>query len=423
MDTSKHFAEKLDRADKLRKYREEFFVPRGKIYLDGNSLGLCSVRAQQSLIEIVNVWKTMGIDGWLGRNHPWFYLAEQLAEGIAKIIGASPNEVIVTGSTTVNLHQLLTTFYRPDANRYKILIDELAFPSDAYAVQSQLRLHGYDPKKALVVVKSRDGRTIEEDDIIASMSREVAFVVLPTVLYRSGQLLDIVKITKAAHVRGVLVGFDACHSIGVVQHSFHRHGVDVAFFCTYKYVNGGPGSVAGLYVHKKHLGRYPGLAGWFSSRKDKQFDMRHEFEPAETAGAYQIGTPHILSMAPLIGSLDLFSEVGIERIRNKSLMLTQYLMDLIESELSSMGFSIGTPREDDRRGGHVALEHAEALRICKVLKQHGVVPDFRPPNVIRLAPVPLYVSYEDVFKTVQTIKYIMKRRLYLAVSKEKGVVT
>jgi kynureninase len=341
---------------------------------------------------------------------------------MAEIVGCQKEEVIVTGSTTVNLHQLVATFYRPANGRTKILADELTFPSDIYALKSQLKLKGYDPKEHLVLVKSRDGRTIEEADIIEAMTDEIALIVLPSVLYRSGQLLDMKTLTEEAHKRGILIGFDLCHSAGAIPHRLHDWGVDFAFWCNYKYLNGGPGSVAALYVNEKHLGREPGLSGWFSSKKEKQFDMELDLTPETHAGAFQIGTPHILSTAPLIGSLSLFCEVGMENIRKKSLQLTQYMMDLIEHELTDYGFTIGNPTDDARRGGHVYLEHAEAARICKALKAEGVIPDFRKPNGIRLAPVALYNTFEDVWQTVQILKQIMKEERHKKFHNEREVV-
>lgn len=228
-------------------------------------------------------------------------------------MGANPEEVIVSGSTTVNLHQLVSTFYKPEGKRTKILADELNFPSDIYALQSQVKLKGFDPEEHLVQVKSADGHTLREEDIVEAMTDEIALIVLPGVLYRSGQVLDMEYLTAEAHKRGIEIGFDLCHSVGSVPHSLSDWDVDFAFWCNYKHLNGGPGSTGGLYVNKRHFGRVPGLAGWFSSRKDKQFDMEHELTAAEDAGAYQIGTPNIFSMAPIIGSLSMFNEAGMEK--------------------------------------------------------------------------------------------------------------
>ncbi|WP_226643795.1 kynureninase [Mesobacillus subterraneus] len=416
------FAAQLDSGDLLARFRDEFYLKPDSIYLDGNSLGLLSKRAEQTLLESLADWRELGIDGWMDGKHPWFYISEKLGELTAPLVGASSEEVIVSGSTTVNLHQLVATFYKPEGKRTKILADELNFPSDIYALQSQLRIHGYDPDSHLIRVKSRDGRFLDEDDIIEAMTDEVALVVLPTVLYRSGQILDMERLTRAAHERGILIGFDGCHSIGAIPHSFSDWGVDFAYWCNYKHLNGGPGAVAGLYVNSKHFGAKPGLAGWFGSRKDKQFDMEHILTPAENAGAYQIGTPHVLSLAPLLGSLEMFAEAGIQNIREKSLRINQYLMDLIQHELGDAGFKIGSPTEDVERGGHVSLEHKEAARICKALKEEGIIPDFRAPNIVRLAPVALYTSYTDVWDAVQVLKEIMVNKSYEKFSNERGVV-
>lgn len=416
------YAKQLDKEDTLWRFREEFYLKPESIYMDGNSLGLLSKRAERTLLESLDDWKQHGIDGWTQGNHPWFFMAEKLGEKIAPLVGASPEEVIVTGSTTVNLHQLVATFYKPDGTRTKILADELTFPSDIYALQSQLRTHGYDPDTHLIRVKSQDGRFLEEDDLIKAMTEDIALIILPTVLYRSGQILDMKRLTDEAHKRGILIGFDGCHSIGAIPHSFSEWGVDFAYWCNYKHLNGGPGGVGGLYVNRKHFGTMPGLAGWFGSRKDKQFDMEHTLTPAQSAGAYQIGTPHVLSCAPLIGSLEIFTEAGIENIRQKSLKINQYLIDLIEYELTDMGFFIGTPKGDVRRGGHVSLEHKEAARICKSLKENGVIPDFRAPNIIRLAPVALYTSYAEVWKVVQILKKIMTDKQYEKFENEREVV-
>ncbi|WP_035295028.1 kynureninase [Brevibacillus thermoruber] len=411
-----------DAEDGLARFREAFYIQPGIVYLDGNSLGLLSRRAEEALLRALDDWKTRGIDGWTEGDNPWFYQAERLGAMSAPLVGAEPDEVVVSGSTTVNLHQLAAAFFCPEGKRSKILADELNFPSDIYALQSQLRLRGLDPADNLVRVKSRDGRYLAEEDIIAAMTEEVALIVLPTVLYKSGQLLDIPRLTAEAHARGIVIGFDGCHSVGAIPHRFSEWGVDFAYWCTYKYLNSGPGGVGGLYVNRKHFGRLPGLAGWFGSDKEKQFDMEHDFTPARTAGAYQIGTPHILSMAPLFGSLEMFAEAGMEAIRDKSLRQTRYLMDLIEMELPDMDFVIVSPREDERRGGHVSLEHPEAARISQALKAHGVIPDFRAPNVIRLAPVALYTSYHEVWRGVQVLKRIMQEKLYERYENKRGVV-
>lgn len=418
---TKAYAQQLDAQDELASYREEFYLL-SSLYLDGNSLGLMSKRAEKSVMDMMQSWKELGVEGWTTGNHPWFFFSERLGEMSAALVGASPEEVIVTGSTTINLHQMAATFYQPVGKRTKVIATELDFPTDIYALQSQMKLHGLNPEEHLVRVASRDGRLIEEEDIIDAMTDEVALVVLPTVLYRSGQLLDIVRLTAAAHERGILIGFDGCHSVGAIPHSFSKWGVDFAYWCNYKYVNAGPGSVGSLYVNRKHFGRAPGLAGWFSSKKDKQFDMEHTLDACENAGAYQIGTPHMLSLAPLLGSLEMFQEVSVEKLRTKSLGLTRFMMELIEVELADMAFTIANPQQDERRGGHVSLEHDEAIRICKALKEAGIIPDFRAPNIIRLAPVAFYTTYTEVWESVQILKTIMQEKSYEKFENKREVV-
>ena len=415
-------AKQFDDKDPLAKFRNEFYLKTNTFYMDGNSLGLLSKRAEFTLLQSLEDWKHHGIDGWTEGQQPWFYMAENLGEMTSHLIGAHPSETMITGSITTNLHQMLATFFKPSGHKTKILADSLTFPSDIYALQSQLELHGLSPETHLIQVPSQNGRTLLEDDIIEAIDETVALILLPSVLYRSGQLLDIERLTKAAHDHGAMIGFDLAHSIGAIPHSLHEWNVDFAVWCTYKYLNSGPGGVGGLFVHENHLGRRPGLAGWFSSKKEVQFDMSHTLTPAETAGAYQIGTPHIFSMAPLIGALDIMNEAGIENIRKKSLSLTRYLINLVEENLLEDGFVITNPTEDTRRGGHVCLEHDEAARICKALKQEGVIPDFRAPNVIRLAPIALYSSYEDVYHVVEILKSIMREKTYQQFSNKRNVI-
>ena len=410
MECTIEFARKLDQEDDINHYRQEFYIPANTIYMDGNSLGLLSRRAELAVLNLLDSWKNFGIDGWTKGEHPWFHLSEKLGEMCAPLIGAMPEEVIITGSTTTNLHQLIATFYKPQGKKTKIVVDELNFPSDLYAVSSQLSLHGKSPEEDIVMVKGKDGLLLEED-IIEAMTEEVAMIVLPSVLYRSGQILNIKKLTDEAHKRDILIGFDLCHSIGAIPHSLDEWGVDFAFWCTYKHLNGGPGSVGGLYTNQKHLGKSPGLAGWFGSRKEKQFDLEIFMTPAGQAGSFQIGTPHILSAAPLLGSLEIFGEVGIHKIRSKSEQLTEFMRILIENELSNFEFTIITPSEREQRGGHLFLMHKEAARICKVLKSRNIIPDYRPPNGIRLAPVALYNTFEEVWKTVNILKEIMERKM------------
>lgn len=408
-------ARQLDAQDGLRNFRDEFYLPETGLYFDGNSLGLLSRPAEQRLMQAIGDWKRLGIDGFTQGQAPWFYLAEELAALLAPLVGAAADEVIAANSTSVNLHQILATFYKPEGKRTRIVIDEYAFPTDVYTIQSQMGLHGLDWHSHLLTVKSTQ-RLIEEDEIVALLGAfqdEIAMLVVPGVVYTTGQLLDIARLSEEAHQRGLLICVDACHSIGSVPQQFDAWGVDFAVWCNYKYLNGGPGAVGGLYINRRHMGATPGLAGWFSSDKAKQFDMAHEPTFARTAGAYQIGTPPILSMYALQASLEMFHSAGLDAIREKSLKQTRFLMELVKGELAGMGFDLATPEADERRGGHVAVAHPEAARINKALKQAGLIPDFRPPDIIRLAPIALYTRYEDIAQIILGLKSIMEREAYL----------
>ena len=413
----------LDERDALRSFRQRFYVREGTIYLDGNSLGVLSRDAEAAVLEALDEWRSYGIDGWTAGPRPWFSLGEELGAMQADLVGARPDEVVVAGAITINLHALLATFFRPTGQRTKIVADELNFPSDLYALQSQLRLRGLDPAEHLVLVRSRDGRTIAEQDVLAVLEGpDIAVVWLPMVLYRSGQLLDIPRIAQAAQAHGVLMGVDLAHSVGNVPHRLHDWGIDFAVWCTYKYLNAGPGSVGALFVHQRHFGRQPGLAGWWGSDKQRQFDMSIEFTPASAAGAWQISTPSVLGAAALYGSLKLIHEAGLDRLREKSLALTELLIHLADRWLAPLGFEVGTPREPARRGGHVALEHPEAVRIAKALKARQIIPDFRPPNVIRLAPIPLYTSYREVSDAVMALRTIVETGEHRRFDPERGAV-
>ncbi|MES2462478.1 MAG: kynureninase [Armatimonadota bacterium] len=413
-----------DRDDPLSSFKSHFYgLEGGAIYLDGNSLGLLSREAEAAALQALDQWKRLGVEGWSEASPAWFTLPEQIAAQVAPLVGASENEVIVTGSTTVNLHQLLATLYDPtNAERPKILADALAFPSDIFAIESHLRLRGLDPERHLVKVPSRDGFLLTEDDILAAMTPDVQMAVLPAVVYTSGQLLPLQRITAEARRRGILIGWDCSHSIGAVPHSFDDWDIDFAFWCHYKYLNAGPGAVGGLYLNRRHFGKAPGLAGWFSSRKERQFDMTHTLSPADGAGGLQIGTPHILSLAPLSGSLTLHEYAGMDRLRTKSLALTDFLRQAIIQELSAFGVTIVTPAHDDQRGGHLALVHPEAAQISRALRKAGVIPDFRPPNIVRLAPVPLYTSFADCWEAVSRLRRILENDTYREMNEGSSLV-
>lgn len=421
-ELSSEFSKKMDRADPMGKFRERFYINQGEIFMDGNSLGLCSRDAEKALLDMLEVWKKETINIWGTEGGKYLNFSDYLAKKMAFLINAKPEEIALVGSTTVNIHQLIATFYKPTKERYKILVDDLNFPTDRYAVDSQIRLKGFTVEEALKIVKSADGILLDENKIIEAMTDDVALILLPSALYRSSQILDMEKITKAAREKGIYIGWDLCHSIGAYPHDFAKLQPDFAVWCTYKYLSAGPGAIAGLYVNEKHFDKEAGLNGWFGNKDETQFLLRHEFEQAYGAKGYQIGTPSLFSMAPLSGALDIYKEAGIENIRKKSLHLSAYLMYLIDNKLAKYGFGVGNPREDEKRGGHVCLTHEEAYRIARALREKGVIPDFREPNVIRLATVALYVSYTDVYNLVEIIKGIYENKDYEKYSNERTMV-
>ncbi|MEI6900699.1 MAG: kynureninase [Bacteroidota bacterium] len=420
------FAHELDKSDKLSRFRKRFYIPPGTVYLDGNSLGLLSKDAESSLLRVIDEWKNLAIFGWLDGKQPWFTMGEDIGKEAASLVGAEPEEVVFTGTTTINIHSLISTFYQPKGKRKKILADILNFPSDLYALQGQIRLKGGEPQTDLVLVPSKDGITLHENDILELMTDEVAIAWLPSVLYCSGQLLDMELLTAEAHKRGIIIGFDCCHSAGAVPHHFDKWGVDFGVFCSYKYLNGGPGSTAFLYLNRKHFGKEPQLPGWFGFIKSRMFGMEPLFEHAESAGGWQISAPGILGSATLEGSLKIIHEAGIDNIREKSLRLTDYLIFLIREKLLPLSseFAIATPADQKSRGGHVSLIHkTESFRINEALKARKIIPDLRPPNMIRIAPAALYNTFAEVWQLVEALKVIMEKKEYLNFSNERKAIT
>ena len=416
------YAKEMDSQDQLKSFKERFYLGEGELYFDGNSLGPYSKDAEEAIYNMLDVWKKEKILMWNIEDGRYFKYPQYLGSLFTPLVNADANEITVTNSTTINIHQALATFYKPTKNRYKILVDDLNFPTDIHAAVSQVKLKGLDPEDAIKVVKSRDGRIIEEDDIIDALTEDVAVALLPSLLYRSAQLLDMEKVTKVAHEKGIIIGWDLCHSIGSVPHDFKKIDPDFAVWCTYKHLACGPGSNAALYINKKHFGTEPGLAGWHGNKKETQFLLKHEHDPEKDVDAWLTGTPNMLSMAPIEGVVKLFNEAGIDNIRKKSLELTDYLIFLIEERLAKYGFANGTPIDHKRRGGHVALEHKEAYRICLALKEKKVIPDFREPNVIRLAPVALYCSFEDIYKLVDILEEIAITKAYEKFSEARALV-
>ena len=426
-------AARLDAADPLESFAERFHVPEDVLYMDGNSLGPACDAALASLDRVVDEWRDMLIEGWTGADPPWFEVGERLGAELAPVVGAAPKEVAVGNSITVNIHTLVGTFLDellagngPEREGHPaadgtwdpktapaVLANELDFPSDHYAIRAQLRARGIDPDEKLRLVETRDGRTIDPADIETALAEhdDVGIVWMPTALYRSGQLFDGTRITEAAHAAGAYAGFDAAHTAGVVPHEFADAGVDFATWCTYKYLNAGPGALAALYVAERHHGLTPSLSGWWGHEKATQFEMNATYTPADDAGAWQIGTPPLLAAAPIEGATATIREAGVERLRAKSLALTDFLIALVDERLPDV--SVGTPRDHDARGGHVALEHSEANRLSRALTDRGIIVDFRPPNVVRVCPAPLYTSFADVLDAVDTIEGVLESDAHL----------
>ena len=426
--SSRETAEQLDARDPLAKFRARFFVPEGQVYLDGNSLGLLSRDSEHTLLQVLDVWKRGGIGGWLDGDSPWFTMAESLAARVAKLVGAEADEVAIANSMTINLHQLLSTLYQPTPGRSKVLIDAHSFPTDRYALRSHLRLRGLDPDENIVIAPAGDSRFLDEGEIVRALANpEVQMALFPSVVYTTGQLLDLERLCRAARENDVIIGLDMSHSVGVMPHALDAWGADFAGWGHYKWLNAGPGAVAGLYLNRRHFDPEgfvdAGLAGWWSVHKESMFEMSDEFFPGLGASALQIGTPAVLSMAPIDGALMSVEEAGLDAIRAKSVAMTEFLIRAIEDELAELGFEIGTPRESERRGGHVSVRHEHAQPMCLALRDRGVVPDFRKPDVIRLAPSPLYNTFADCWDAVQALKEIAQTRSYEKFAATNALVT
>jgi kynureninase len=419
--TDEKFALQLDAEDTLRPFRGKFHLPLGKdgkplIYLAGNSLGLMPKAARELVDQELDDWAKLAVDAHLGAKTPWYPYHETVREPAARLAGAQPNEIICMNSLTVNLHLMMATFYRPTKTRFKILMEEPAFPSDTYAIKTQIVHHGFDPKEALVLARPRDGEfTIRQDDIedvLEKQGDEIALVLIAGVNFFTGQLFDIEKITAAARKRGCVVGIDLAHAIGNVALALHDWNVDFAVWCSYKYLNAGPGAVAGAFVHERHATNreLPRLAGWFGNDPNTRFRMHlePEFIPVPTADGWQVSNPPIFSMAPLRASLAIFDEAGgMEVLRAKSINLTGYFQFLLSEFAAGRIRPIGgpdqlaviTPRETGARGCQLSIQvHEHPKERFKNLEVAGVKCDFREPNVIRAAPTPLYNTFHEVWR-------------------------
>ncbi|MEE2876654.1 MAG: kynureninase [Candidatus Neomarinimicrobiota bacterium] len=414
----KDFARELDRSDPLADYRQNFTIPKSSegnevIYFLGNSLGLQPSGAIEAVMEEMETWRTDAIGGHFKKQRPWSLYETNLIDKSAALVGALPSEVTVMNSLTVNLHLLMISFYRPTRDRNKVLMEEKAFPSDQYAVASQLQYHGVDPSDGIVKAKSRNGENfIQNEEIIDLLEAEgdsIALILMGGVNYYSGQFFDMEKITAVGHAKGCVVGFDLAHAAGNVELMLHDWNVDFAAWCNYKYLNGGPGSIASIFVHERNGNRpdLPRFAGWWGHNRGTRFEMPAQFDPLPGAEGWQISNPHVLSAASLLPSLDLFDRVGMATLRQKSFQMTGYLEFLLD-ELESDAFTIITPRDRERRGGQLSLKFdLDAEEICNKLAENGVICDYRKPGVIRVAPAPFYNSFLDIYTFVEILKRLL----------------
>jgi kynureninase len=386
-------ARELEERDPLASLREEFLVPDGWAYLAGNSLGLQPRAAQAEIEAELAEWARLGVEAWFESREPWLEYAGSLRGSVARLVGASPEEVVVMNTLTVNLHLLLASFYRPTRDRFRILIEDTAFPSDSYAVQSQAAWHELDPREAVVRVPIGD-----LPGAVARVGESLALALLPGVSYLSGEVLDVAGLTRAVHDVGAVAAWDLAHSIGNVPVSLHDADADFAVWCHYKYVNGGPGAPGGAFVHERHASRFdlPRLAGWWGKDPAERFRMEPNFVPRPGAEGWAVSTPPVLAFAPLRASLEQFDRAGLDALRARSQRLTAYLEELLDAVAAERPISVTTPRHPDRRGAQlsVACDGARALA-TRLRDEHGVVCDFREPDVLRFAPTPLYNTYED----------------------------
>jgi kynureninase len=391
-------ADRWDREDPERWLPNRFFPPPG-LYFDGNSLGLMPRTAPDAVQEVLTEWRQAAVTAWGMAPAPWISRVEAVARRLAPLVGAEAPQLTLLPSTTVALHQLLATLYRPTAARWRIVMDQGAFPTDRYAVLSHLRLHGL-PSSGLVTVPGDDDGVLDPAAVQASITGDTALVLLPSVVYTTGQALPVASLTRAAHRAGAIAVWDLCHSAGLMPHALLADDVDAAVFCTYKYLSGGPGAPAGLFLHPRWLPPRPGLGGWWGSDKRRQFQMETWPAVAPDAGGLQLGTPSMLALAPLSASLALFEEVGLRAVWERSQRLMAVLEDLAERHLQPAGYHIVRPPV---RGGHLALRHPAALRLSLALRRRRVIVDFRPPDVLRVCPAPLTTRFTDVVEGVRAM--------------------
>ena len=413
---TRSYAQELDAQDDLNKYRSEFHFPKVNdkqvIYFTGNSLGLQPKRTKSYIDEVMNDWANLAVEGHFYADKPWWDYHERFAAPLSKIVGALPTEVTVMNTLTVNLHLLMVSFYRPTKTRYKIICEEKAFPSDQYMFQSQVDFHGYASNDAIVEIKRREGEhNIRLEDVLAKIDEvgeELALVLIGGVNYYTGQVFDMKTITAAGHKAGAIVGWDLAHAAGNIKLELHDWNVDFASWCSYKYMNSGPGNASGCFIHEKHHNAsLPRFAGWWGHNKERRFKMEPQFDAVKGAEGWQISNLPILSLAPYLASVEMFDEVGMDAIiekRNKITSYLEFVLQEIDKEVDST-FEIITPTDPTERGCQLSVFlHGEGRSLFDYLMKNGVITDWREPNVIRLAPVPLYCSFEDMYDFGQILK-------------------
>ncbi|WP_282081055.1 kynureninase [Aquimarina algiphila] len=416
-ENTREFALQLDQQDKLREHRDQFLFPKinGKqvIYFTGNSLGLQPKNTQKYVDDIMKDWADLAVEGHFYAEKPWWDYHERLAKPLSKIVGANEAEITVMNTLTVNLHLLMVSFYQPKGKRYKIICEEKAFPSDQYMLNSQVRFHGYDPDDAIIEIKKREGEhNFRTEDIlktIEAVGEECALILIGGVNYYTGQVFDMKTITKAGHDIGAFVGWDLAHAAGNIKLELHDWNVDFAAWCSYKYMNSGPGNASGCFVHERFHNKkdIPRFEGWWGTSKETRFLMKPEFEPMPNADAWQLSNAPVLSLAPYLASLELFDEVGMDALiekRNRIVSYLEFILKEIDKEVDST-FEIITPSAQKERATQLSVFlHGEGRALFEYLMKNGIITDWREPNVIRLAPAPFYCSYEDMFEFGQILK-------------------
>ena len=424
-ENSREFAKSLDAKDELRKYRDEFIFPKvnGKqvIYFTGNSLGLQPKRTKAYVDEVMSDWANLAVEGHFYADKPWWDYHERFAQPLSEIVGAKPSEVTVMNTLTVNLHLLMVSFYRPTAKKFKIICEEKAFPSDQYMFQSQVEFHsktvGFNPKEAIVEIKRREGEhNIRLEDILSKIEevgQELALVLIGGVNYYTGQVFDMKTITEAGHKQGAYVGWDLAHAAGNIKLQLNDWKVDFAAWCSYKYMNSGPGNASGCFVHEMHHNdtELPRFAGWWGHNKERRFKMEPQFDPVRGADGWQISNLPILSLAPYLASVEMFAEVGMDKLITKRNQITAYLefiLHEIDKEIDGTEFEIITPVNQEERACQLSVYlHGQGRELFDRLMKNGVITDWREPNVIRLAPAPFYCSFEDMYEFGQILKRLI----------------